>query len=137
MLDPERPGGDPGGPDRPADGLPEDVARFVQDVEGALDVPQAARRLSLAGVRAQIDVTDAGLSVTLLLDRFPPAVRIGRAQDRPTVRLQIDAAGLDTMLAEGSHLPLAILSGDVVFEGSARKQLRVIPILRAAASEAR
>lgn len=137
MPTPERPGGDAGASDAPTPGLPDEVARFVQDVEGALEVPQAARRLSLAGVRAQIDVTDAGLSITLLLDRFPPAVRIGGAQDRPTVRLEIDAVGLGTMLAEGSHLPMAILAGDVVFEGSARKLLRVLPILRAAASEAR
>ncbi|MEV4420557.1 SCP2 sterol-binding domain-containing protein [Patulibacter sp. NPDC049589] len=139
MLEPEHP---PGGPHRaePAgDGPTPSTAatRFVADVERALEDPQTARRLSLAGVRARIDVTDAGEAVTLLLDRFPPQVLLGTGSQEPTVRLAVGSDDLDSMLAEGSHLPMAILAGDVVFEGSVRKLLRVLPILRAAVDAVR
>jgi hypothetical protein len=131
MLDAEHP---PGGPDSgsPGGGPPAGATRFLADVQSAFEDRQAARRLSLAGVRAQFDLTDAPLSLTLLLDRYPPELVTGVAAERPTVRISLSSEDLGTMLAEGAHLPMAILAGDVVFEGSVRKLLRVLPILRGA-----
>ncbi|WP_026909913.1 SCP2 sterol-binding domain-containing protein [Patulibacter minatonensis] len=137
MLDPEHPPDASPQADGSDRGLPAGVVRFVEDVEGALEDEQAAKRLALARVRVQIDVTDADVSVLLLLDRDPPAVVVGRSDQRPNVRLSISSGDLGAMLSEGSHLPMAILAGDVVFEGAVRKLLRVLPILRAAADGAR
>jgi hypothetical protein len=137
MLDPEHPPGASRRTDAPESGLPAGVVRFVEDVEGALRDEQASKRLALARVRVQIDVTDADASVLLLLDRDPPSVVVGRSDQRPDVRLSLSSQDLGAMLAEGSHLPMAILAGDVVFEGAVRKLLRVLPILRAAADGAR
>ncbi len=118
----------PGGP----------VDRFAQRVRLALADRQVAERLAEADVRAVLelrDVPDAAL--TLLLDRDPPMVVAGSPNDAaPTVRLTLDADDLDRMLADSTHLPMAILAGEVVFEGAVRKLLRVLPILRSAVADA-
>lgn len=109
------------------------VARFVERVGGALDGPGVAERVILADVRVRIDVTDEpGATISLLLDRDPPRVVPGVLGDEPTVRLSLTAMHLDAMLDDSTHLPMAILNGDVTFEGAVRKLLRVMPIIRGA-----
>jgi hypothetical protein len=91
-------------------------------------------RVAAAGITVRIDLEGVpDRSVTLLFDRQPPTVERGVATTHPTVRLVLAPAALDRLLSEASHLPMAILAGDVVFEGAVRKLLRVMPILRGGA----
>ncbi|MCK9250591.1 MAG: SCP2 sterol-binding domain-containing protein [Solirubrobacteraceae bacterium] len=120
---------------RPGDGRAPSapVARFVARVGAALEGPGVAERLAQADVRVRIDVADdPGATITLLLDRDPPRIGPGVLTDDPTVRLTLPTTDLDAMLDDSTHLPLAILGGDVAFEGAVRKLLRVMPILRGA-----
>ncbi|WP_320671831.1 SCP2 sterol-binding domain-containing protein [Patulibacter defluvii] len=131
----------------PAERAPEDdglfagfdgpVAAFARRVALGLRHREAAERLAQADVRALIEITDRpDTAVTLLFDREPPAVVEGAvAGVEPTVRLYLTASDLEGMLDEGTHLPMAILAGEVRFEGAVRKLLRVLPILRGAVAE--
>ncbi|EHN11017.1 hypothetical protein PAI11_21510 [Patulibacter medicamentivorans] len=113
------------------------IGIFARRVAAGLTHPEAAERLAQADVRALIEVTDVpDATVALLLDREPPRVVVGAILDEePTVRLYLTAADLDGMLDQGTHLPMAILAGEVRFEGAVRKLLRVLPILRGAVGE--
>lgn len=123
--------------DRPAvpSGEPQEaVARFVRRVEWILRDPSIAARVSAAAIRVRIELTDAPEQVVhLLFDRREPTVTVDAPPEPPTVRLVLDSADLDALLSEGSHLPMAILAGQVTFEGAVRKLLRVMPILRGGA----
>ena len=118
-----------------AGGSVDPVDAFVRRLRRVLAEPQIAARVAAAGITVRIDLTDApGRSVALLLDRMPPVVEdAGPAPGNPTVRLMLDSHELDALLHQGSHLPMAILDGAVTFEGSVRKFLRVMPILRGGA----
>lgn len=138
VPDAPSPGHPPGGPDdSPASGTPavDPVDVFVRRIRRILADPQIAARVAAAAITVRIDLTDApARSVALLFDRTPPAVEdAGPALGRATVRLMLDSQELDALLNEGSHLPMAILDGAVTFEGSVRKLLRVMPILRGGA----
>jgi hypothetical protein len=146
MSDPERPpeaarpsdgGSPPAVPDgdlaRPARDA-DAVERFARRIELILRDPMVSARVAAAGITVRIDLEGAAdRSVTLLFDRQPPTVERGVATAHPTVRLVLAPAALDRLLSEASHLPMAILAGDVVFEGAVRKLLRVMPILRGGA----
>lgn len=127
---------DPSSRDRPH-GEPDAVDVFVRRIRRIVADPQIAARVSAAGLTVRIDLSDLpDRSLALLFDRNPPSVEeSGAALARPTVRLLLDSRELDAMLNEGSHLPMAILGGAVTFEGSVRKFLRVMPILRGGAMQ--
>ena len=122
-------------PARGPDAAPDPVDVFVRRIRRILSDPQIAARVSAAGITVRIDLSDVpGRSLALLFDRNPPTVEeSGAAQVHPTVRLMLDSRELDALLNEGSHLPMAILAGAVTFEGSVRKFLSVMPILRGGA----
>jgi hypothetical protein len=93
-----------------------------------LEVDQV-RRLGSAGTSVTFSITDAPkASVTLLLDRQPPAVADGSEPAEITIEL---TAELAASFARGElALPTRIFSGEVVYNGPVRKYLGFDPILR-------
>lgn len=116
--------------------MPGDLIVRARELGGALDDfvagdGAAQLRVSRAGTTARFLVEDDGAeSVTLLLDRRPPATCHGPGVDAEiTVRLSGEQAGA---MARGELvLATAILTGDVRVSGPVRKYLAVEPILRA------
>jgi hypothetical protein len=112
------------------------------DERQAIDdfVSRLSRAFASRGVSAQ--VAEAGIVVSievdglprthahLLLDRVPCVARVGPAPGRPDVRLRLPLRALSVFWDDGSHLALRTLSGEIRFEGTVRKLLRVMPILR-------
>jgi SCP-2 sterol transfer family len=87
------------------------------------------QRLGTAGTSVTFEIADAPkASVTLLLDRQPPAVADG---DEPAeITIEMDSK-LATSFAKGElSLPSLILSGEVSYSGPVRKYLSFDPILR-------
>lgn len=116
------------------DELPEAVARFVRRITWVLEDPAISARVAAAGISVLIELADVpDRVVALRFDRKAPSVVVDESLERPTVRLVLRSGDLDALLSEGSHLPMAIVAGDVAFEGAVRKLLRVMPILRGGA----
>jgi len=110
------------------------VQRAVGLFQLALD-DEASERLGVSGIVVRIDVTDLPDQViTLLFDRTPAQAVGHRLPIREDVRLCMSSTDLDGMFREGEYLPMKILSGAVAFEGHVRKFLRILPILRGAAT---
>jgi hypothetical protein len=111
----------------------ERLSELVDCIGEAVQSRPVADRLAEAGIVVRIDLHDApGTSLTLLFDRTPPAAIVGTPPDWPSVRLWITLDDLEAIFREGTYLPMKIVSGEVRFEGTVRKLLRVMPILRRA-----
>jgi len=87
------------------------------------------QRLGTAGTSVTFEIADAPkASVTLLLDRQPPAVADGKSPAEITIEMDSELAA---SFAKGElSLPSLILSGDVSYSGPVRKYLSFDPILR-------
>lgn len=87
-------------------------------------------RLAAAGTSVSFQIReDPEQSVTLLLDRDPPAVRRGDEPAEITIELDHEQA---VMLARGAlSLPPELLAGHIAYCGPVRKYLTVDPVLRA------
>ena len=101
-----------------------------ESLEGAMLLEgDQVRRLGSAGTSVTFSIVDAPkASVTLLLDRQPPAVADGSEPAEITIEL---TAELAASFARGElALPTRIFSGEVPYNGPVRKYLSFDPILR-------
>jgi hypothetical protein len=87
-------------------------------------------RLGGAGTSVCFQVLhDPTQSVTVLLDRDPPAVLGG---DEPAeITIELDEQQAERLARGGLSLPPALLAGQIAYRGPVRKYLMVDPVLRA------
>ena len=87
-------------------------------------------RLGNAGTSVSFQVPDdPSQSVTVLLDRDPPAVLGG---DEPAeITIELDAEQAERLARGGLSLPPALLAGKITYRGPVRKYLMIDPVLRA------
>jgi hypothetical protein len=106
------------------------TADLFQRLHAALSVEGAeVRRLGAAGTSVTLWVTDAQeSSVTLLLDRQPPAVVDGREPAESVIELTSEQA--DRFARGLLPLPGMLVAGRMAHSGPIRKYLSVDPVLR-------
>lgn len=92
---------------------------------------RVSKRLALVPTVIELAVSDPGAPpLTLMLDAAPVAVLTGRGAPVSEVRVTLSAGQLDAVWTGGLPLAVAMLRGEVTYEGPVRKLLRVVPILR-------
>lgn len=90
-----------------------------------------SNRLALVPAVIELAVSDPGAPpLTLMFDAAPVAALTGRGASVPDVRVTLSAGQLDAVWTGGLPLAVAMLRGEVTYEGPVRKLLRVVPILR-------
>lgn len=88
------------------------------------------KRLALAQTTLQVHFVDAEpLVITVLLDREPVEVT-DRALGEAEVHIFIKTRDVDRFWTGDLELAIAIISGEVTYQGPVRKVLRIVPILR-------
>lgn len=125
-------------PGEPPEATPaERIAACVAALTAALAREEVAFRAAQAGVLVRVDCTDRAVQpIFFALDVEPVHVTLEPPTRRPDVVLTMTTEDLEASLRHGVQLPLRILSGEVAFEGPVRKFLRVLPVLRAAITDA-
>jgi hypothetical protein len=91
-------------------------------------------RLSAADTSVRLVVTDAPeASVTMLLDRRPPALASAEEPAEITLELTLDQAS--QLISGALAAPAALLAGEIPYRGPVRKYLAVHPVLRGLLSD--
>ena len=113
---------------RARDRCAREIERFRELVQGAAADPRVSRMLARANTTAVVSLADeAGLAVTLLLDRSP--VEVLEGQHDAECELTIASVDLKRLWSDELQLPMAIASGRVGIDGPVRKLVLVWPIL--------
>ena len=87
-----------------------------------------AKVLYLASARTSVSFKTPGESVTLLLDRRPPA--LADDGEPAEIELVLDDEQAARFLAGRLNVPLALLAGEVTWGGPVRRYLVVDAVLR-------
>lgn len=113
------------------------IADTVAAITDAFAREEVAAKVRQAGVLVRMDCTDRAVQpIFLILDEDPVRVTLDPPGRRPDVVLTMTTESLEAGVRDGVALPLRILSGEVRFHGPVRKFLRVLPVLRAAMTDA-
>lgn len=113
------------------------IADTVAALDGVFALEEVAAKVRQAGVLLRLDCTDRAVQpIFLILDEDPVRVTLDPPGRRPDVVLTLTTESLRAVMCYGVALPLRILSGEIAFQGPVRKFLRVLPVLRAAMTDA-
>lgn len=97
------------------------------------DDPQKSRRMADAGLSCALHITDLDIGLTALLDQNPIGCE-DHVRPDADARIHGDSEMWLPVFTKG-NLGIAIVRGELQFEGPVREFLRVFPIFRTAYAE--